>query len=303
MAETSPDVCYRHPKRESWVLCQRCGRTICPECQILAPAGVHCPECVRELGGSVSWRSAGEARPAAKARPTRSRPTRARAERSPSAVQGALGQMLRPGGETPVLSWGIVGVTAVLWVVSLVTGGLPYLFLAAAPEVSVQVWRYFTAVVAYPPDFIYVISILLSGFFFLLIAPSVEKNLGRRRFLVLALAAAGVGNAAMVLAGVTAFGLTGVLFGMFGAYLIFVWSYPPARAQALIIIGINLLISIAFGGFSLPQLVGGLVAGAGSSYLMQRYGDSTGSRARTPYLIIGAVVVGLILLAILRTAL
>jgi membrane associated rhomboid family serine protease len=303
MAETSPDVCYRHPKRESWVLCQRCGRTICPECQILAPSGVLCPECVRELGGSVSWRGAGETRrPAAKARPARSARAR-RPEGSSSASRGVLGQMLRPGGEAPVLTWGIVGVTAVLWLVGLFTGGLPSQLLAAAPQVSLQVWRYFTAPVVYPADFFYVISILLSGFFLLLIAPSVEKNLGRGRFLVLALAAAGVGSAAMVLAGAPAFGLSGVLFGMFGAYLIFVWPYPPARVQALIIIGINLLISIAFGGFTLPQLVGGLIAGAGSVFLFQRYDDRTGSNPRTPYLIIGAVVVALILVAILRSAL
>jgi membrane associated rhomboid family serine protease len=303
VAETSPDVCYRHPQRESWVLCQRCGRTICPECQILAPAGVQCPECVRELGGSVSWREAGEARrPAAKARPARTARAR-RTEGSSSRTQGMLGQMLRPGGEAPVLTWGIVGTTAVLWLVGMFTGGLPAQLLAASPEVSLQVWRYFTSPVVYPAAVIYLISILLSGFFLMLIAPSVEKNLGRGRFLVLALAAAGVGSAAMVLAEAAAYGLTGVLFGMFGAYLIFVWSYPPARVQALIIIGINLLISIAFGGGTLPQLVGGLIAGAGATYLMQRYDDRSGSQARTPYLIIGAVVLGFILLAILRSAL
>lgn len=301
MAETSPDVCYRHPKRESWVLCSRCGRTICPECQILTPSGVQCPECVQETGGSVTWRSTAEPRrPAAKPRRTRaSRPT----DNSSSAWQGAFGQMLRPGGETPVLSWGIVGLTAVLWLVGLFTGGLPAQLLAAAPQVSLQVWRYVTSPVVYPSDFFYLLSILLSGFFLLLIAPSVEKNLGRRRFVVLALAAAAVGSAAMVLAGSAAFGLTGVLFGMFGAYLILVWSYPPARVQALIIIGVNLLFSIAFGGFSLPQLVGGLIAGAGSTYLFQRYDDRAGSKERTPYLIIGAVAGGLIVLAILRTAL
>ena len=49
-AETDPSVCYRHPDRTSWTLCARCGRTICPECQILTPEGVRCPECVREAG-------------------------------------------------------------------------------------------------------------------------------------------------------------------------------------------------------------------------------------------------------------
>jgi len=42
------NTCYRHPDRQSFVLCQRCGRTICPECQTPAAVGVHCPECVRE---------------------------------------------------------------------------------------------------------------------------------------------------------------------------------------------------------------------------------------------------------------
>lgn len=297
MAASSADVCYRHPDRESWTLCQRCGRTICPDCQILTPAGVRCPDCVQETGGSVSWRDAREER-AVKPKPVRARRTRAS-----SGEQSVLGRMLRPGSETPVLTWGIVGFTAVLWLVGLLTAGLPFQFLAAAPSVSVQVWRYVTAAVVYPPEFLYLISILLSGFFFLLTAPAVEKNLGRGRYAVVALTAASVGSAAMVLAGQTAYGLSGVLFGMFGAYLIFVWSYPPARAQALIIIGINLLISIAFGGFFLPQLVGGLIAGAGATYLFQRYDDRPRAGGRTPYLIIGAVVVGLILLAVVRSGL
>ena len=54
--ETDPSVCYRHPGRQSWVLCQRCGRTVCPECQIMAPVGVHCPDCVAETSGGVQWR-------------------------------------------------------------------------------------------------------------------------------------------------------------------------------------------------------------------------------------------------------
>jgi hypothetical protein len=45
----NPDnFCYRHPGRQSFVLCQRCMRTICPECQTQAPVGVICPECMQE---------------------------------------------------------------------------------------------------------------------------------------------------------------------------------------------------------------------------------------------------------------
>ncbi|HWH97759.1 MAG TPA: rhomboid family intramembrane serine protease [Pseudolysinimonas sp.] len=298
-AETSPDVCYRHPKRESWVLCQRCGRTICPECQILAPVGVQCPECVREVGGSVTWRGAGEARRApAKARPTRSRPQRSS---TGAGWQGALGQMLRPGGDSPAITWGTIGIVIVLWIAGFVTGNLPFLWLAADPSVSIQIWRYITAPFVYPATFLAIVSILLNSLFFVLIVPAVERKMGRSQFLAVFAAAAVVGSAGMVLSGSTAYGLVGVLFGMFGAYLIFVWAHPPARTQALVVVGINLLISLAFGASLLPQLIGGLIAGAGATYLIQRYEDRPGSGPRTAYLIIGGVMAGFILLTILRT--
>src|ERR1700754_339470 len=48
-APDSPDnYCYRHPNRQSFILCQRCGRTICPSCQVQAAVGVHCVECARQ---------------------------------------------------------------------------------------------------------------------------------------------------------------------------------------------------------------------------------------------------------------
>ena len=52
-AVASGNVCYRHPDRQSYILCQRCGRTICSQCQTQAPVGVHCPECVREARASA----------------------------------------------------------------------------------------------------------------------------------------------------------------------------------------------------------------------------------------------------------
>lgn len=295
-AETSPDVCYRHPTRESWVLCQRCGRTICPECQILAPVGVQCPECVREVGGSVSWRNAGEARrPAAKARPARARSARA------SGRPSGIGQMLRPGGESPVLTWGTIAIVVVLWIVGLVAGPIPTALLAVIPGFELQVWRFLTSAFVYPAGFLSIISVALNGLFFALIAPAIERHLGRGRFLVVFATAAAISSAAMVLSGTASYGLVGVLFAMFGAYLITAWSYPPARTQALVIIGVNLLISLALGPRILPQLIGGLIAGAGALYLFQRYEDRPGSAPSTPYLIIAAVAGGFIVIAILRS--
>lgn len=299
-ADPSPDVCYRHPNRESWVLCSRCGRTICPECQILTPQGVRCPDCVREAGGSVRWESASgpEARkPAAKTR----RPSRQRASASESAspVAGTLGRMLRPGGTTPVLTWGTIALVVALWIVGLVTSDLPTYWLAAAPEFGVQIWRYATSALVYPA--VAFLSVLLNSLFLALTAPAVESTLGRGRFLVVFGAAAVVSSAAMVISGTVAYGLIGVLFGMFGAFLIQAWSYPPARTQALIIIGVNVLISLALGPRILPQLIGGLIAGAGALYVLQRYEDRGAAARNTPLLIIGGVAALFVVLAVIRS--
>jgi len=40
-----PEVCYRHPDRQTGVSCQRCDRLVCGECASQASVGVHCPEC------------------------------------------------------------------------------------------------------------------------------------------------------------------------------------------------------------------------------------------------------------------
>src|ERR1700689_2487876 len=46
----TPPTCYRHPERETWVSCVRCGRPACPDCLRQAAVGQQCVECVREAG-------------------------------------------------------------------------------------------------------------------------------------------------------------------------------------------------------------------------------------------------------------
>jgi membrane associated rhomboid family serine protease len=291
--EADPSVCYRHPGRQSWVLCQRCGRTICPECQILAPVGVHCPECVAETSGGVQWRPTNAA--PAKVSPIR-RSRRATRTRS-----------LLTGGSGVDATRVILGVVVVLWLVGFLTigvsslgAGLPLEWLAAVPGDQVQIWRFVTAPFAYPSavSVSVILGFVLNVVFFYLSGPQLERMLGRRRFLGTLLVSAVVGISAAYLSGQVGYGLIAPLFGLFAALLVVEWQSPQVRTQILIMLGINLLLVLVLsGGYGLPELVGGLIGGAGMTYVF-RIAPDRGWKPRTPTLLVGGASVLIAVIAI-----
>lgn len=287
--ETDPSVCYRHPGRQSWILCQRCGRTVCPECQILAPVGVHCPECVAETSGGVSWRPANNVTPLAKSKRRRTRPASGRVR---SMLTGSS------GSGTALVSKTVLVAYAALFFVGLLTNNFPAQWLGGIPGYGWQVWRFVTAPLTYPasPD-LSILFAALSGVFFWLTAPQLERMLGTQRLVVVLVVSSVIGTAGMMLSGVPSFGLTAPLFGMFAALLVEVWGDQRARSQILIITAVNLLLALALGG--LPAIVGGMIGGAGSVYLLN-IGPSRGWKPRTPVLLILLACVVLVALTIVR---
>jgi membrane associated rhomboid family serine protease len=298
-----PSVCYRHPDRTSWTLCERCGRTICPECQILTPQGVRCPTCVQEMGGSVQWSPVGSAAKASAAKAAKAQKERAsaqRAARRPRWQQVTL-DFLRPGNRIPIATWTIAVVSIALWVVGFFTANLPATFLDATVLHAEWVWTYFTAPFAYPAiaNFSVILGFIFNIVFLLLIAPQIERGLSRARFLSVFFAAGAAGAALTVLAGGASYGLTAPLFGLFGSFLVAVWSQTAIRNQILIVLGINLLFTLVLGG-NLAGLVGGLAGGVAASLLFRRFDNRQRSAAATPYLLLFGGVAVLIVLAAVR---
>src|SRR5262245_3421771 len=50
-------TCFRHPGREAWRRCTRCGRPACSECLVQAQVGSHCVECARQARPDVRTRA------------------------------------------------------------------------------------------------------------------------------------------------------------------------------------------------------------------------------------------------------
>jgi membrane associated rhomboid family serine protease len=298
--EVDASVCYRHPDRTSWTLCERCGRTICPECQILTPQGVRCPTCIEELGGSVQWT------PASGPRPKPVKPKRVRARASSESLddrpawQRNLREMLRPGGGTPALSWGAAALAVLIWIPGFFTD-LPALWLAVLPGQAPlwQLWRFVTTSFVYPGGLASILSILLGIVFLLLNGPMVERTLGRARFAALFLTSGAMGAAWMAIAGLPEYGLLTPLFGIMGCFLVLAWDSPPARVQLLISLAVLVVLNLVLSPFQILAMIGAFGAGAGVMLLLRRSADRPGSGAR-PYLLMAGGVLVFVVIAIVR---
>lgn len=51
---TENTMCYRHPNRETYVSCGKCGKPLCPDCVNHGPVGVRCADCLRPTYNRVN---------------------------------------------------------------------------------------------------------------------------------------------------------------------------------------------------------------------------------------------------------
>jgi membrane associated rhomboid family serine protease len=231
------NYCYRHPGRQSFILCQRCGRTICPECQTQAAVGVVCPECMKE-----QRRNAPRTKPAVLTRLT--------------------------GSGAPVVTYSLIGVTLLVFVLQLIPGlGLTDRFFYAgifSYPGFFEPWRMLTSVFLHSTGFIF--HVLLNMYMLWIFGPQLETMLGRWRFLVLYLLCGLAGSLGVLFLAdprVGVVGASGAIFGLVGAMLVIQRRLGGNTTQLLVLLAINFVIGFLPGvNIAWQAHLGGLVGGA-----------------------------------------
>ncbi len=240
-AEVAPS-CYRHPGTATFIRCQRCERPVCIQCQVQAPVGVICPECLSQAQA-----------------------------RTPRVGREALGGR---ANQTPVVTYSLIAITAFFYVLQWIPGLDATSYLAYSPLYTFgeygavgapyEPWRLITSVFAHSTGFVF--HILLNMYTLWIFGQMLERMLGRSRFITLYLASGLAGSlGVMFWASPNTFvvGASGAIFGLMGAYVVIQRKLGGETTQLLVLVGINLVIGFLPGmSISWQAHLGGLLGGA-----------------------------------------
>lgn len=301
--DTGVPTCYRHPGREAHIRCQRCNRSICPDCMNSAAVGFQCPDCVR-----AGRRETRQGQAAYGGRPVVDASLTTYVLIVLNAVVFAIifltgrynsrlldlfgllptGRCAVDGGYYP--GEGSAGVCHAdhpnaHWVHGVSDGS--YWQLITAAFTHVEVWHIGANMLA-----------------LWIIGPQVELVLGRVRFLAVYLISALAGSVAVYwLAGeaTQTVGASGAIFGLFGAMLVIVKKVRAPLRPILMVLGINAVITFSVPGISWQGHVGGCIGGALVAAILA-YSPRGKHRAAIQLGGLTALVVVLLALVAVRTA-
>lgn len=265
------NFCYRHPDRQSFVLCQRCLRTICPECQTQAPVGVICPECLKQQRKNET-------------------PGQRKARR-----QGSLATS-KVFSYAPPVTTILIGITALVGLLQLIPGFgtqvtnkllffTPWLFPEFNGGVS-EIWRVLSAMFVHGG----MLHFALNMFALLLIGRGFEPILGTWRFLALYLVSGFGGSLAVALLSplTPVVGASGAIFGLLGAVLVIGRQSGANMTGILVLLGANLVIGfIPDFNIAWQAHIGGAVVGALMALIFIKTAQP--SQKRLQWLLLGAL--------------
>lgn len=270
------NYCYRHPDRQSFVLCQRCARTVCGECQTPAPVGVICPECMRADH---------------QAQPRRVRKLRV------------------AGTDQPIVTYVVMGLCALVFVAQWFTANVlkvPYVdyYGTYSPVYTsgqygvFEPWRMLTSAFLHGGLWHLVMNLLSLWLF----GRVLEPMFGRLRYTMLLLVSALGGSFAVsILAPNSAVvGASGMVFGLIGAWFVVMRRLQQDITPMVVLIGINILAAIMNPQISWEAHLGGAITGViAAAAVLHDHERRGGSSARR----IGVAIPVMVTLAVLFIAL
>lgn len=281
--EDTPPTCFRHPNRETWVSCVRCGRHACPECLRQAAVGQQCVECVR--GADQGTRQA----------------------------RTAFGGRMVAGA---TVTWTLIGLNVLVFVVELAKPSVLYawgmLGMPANTPAGIQSgvaagqwYRLLTSAFTAPGTSLGglgFLDIALNMWALFIVGPQLEQLLGRSRYLGVYLLSAVGGSVFYYYLqpfGLAA-GASGAIFGLFGAWFVVVRRLRLDPRGILVLIAINLAFSFIYHNtIGWQAHIGGLVVGgltmAGYAYAPKR------NRTVYQVLVTVAVLALLVIAVVIKT--
>ena len=241
--------CYRHPDRETYVSCSDCGRGICPDCMTYGPVGIRCPDHA-SAGGKVAA------------------PRRA-----------ATSTIRKISTRGPIVTQALIAINVGVFLLQLFLGaglmdtGSGWIYengvlVDQAVDSSGQLvgvaegdwWRLITATFLHGS----IIHLGLNMLVLWIIGPPLEEYFGHARYLLVYLVSglAGSAGALILSGGRPTVGASGAIFGIMGAALVLearrIWVFG---GQAMGLVVVNLLFTVAIPGISIGGHIGGLIGG------------------------------------------
>lgn len=237
-------VCYRHPDRETWIACQRCGRPICPDCMVSAAVGFQCPSCVQQgaretRSGQLPYGGAASANPAL-------------TSIALVVVNVAIWLAIRADSA-------LVDTLALMPQGGIrVQGGVP----EVVEGVSMGAWW---QVITSGFTHVEVIHIGMNMVALYFLGPTLESVLGRVRMLAVYLVSLLCGSAAVMLFAnphQQTLGASGAIFGLLGALIVVAYKvHGDVRTIGMWLV-LNLVITFTVPNISWQGHLGGLIGGA-----------------------------------------
>ena len=234
MSELST-YCYRHPDRETGVSCQRCDRFICVDCASPGAIGFLCPEDAKD-----------------------------RVKIQKATFQKSL-------VSSAPITFILIAINVLVFVAELLFPGLIYsLRYGNVGSITEEgsLLRVFTS--SFTHSETQYTHILFNMYSLFVLGTLLEPMLGKIRFLTLyafSIFGGGLGFLILSTQHGSVVGASGAVFGLMGAYLVFLIVMKLNAGQMYIIIALNLVLGF-LPGIAWEAHVGGLVVGAAVGYVL-----------------------------------